>query len=254
MDFLSRYFLSSIKRLRFKWIVIIYIVGSLLWGLIQHQDEMDLSAFKPFTMQDIQNVKDITGTHLQEKKAIKSTIKQQLQEDEPVVERRSNILLDNTTVFQGMALVTSGVTFKLSTPVAQSWRKHVTRNIHLYGVDTCAPRQRAKLNDQEWPCGVLTMAWLVTKTLGRSLSCKQVVVQNGVSYAQCFVDDIDLAEEGLAEGMLVLAKESKDPLPVQYRHAEEVARNNKIGLWSSDFTEPAKWRRDNGSYNPFAGL
>ncbi|CDO40658.1 hypothetical protein PRJBM_01304 [Bartonella henselae] len=150
--------------------------------------------------------------------------------------------------------MTSGVTFKLVTPVAQSWRKHITRNIHLYGVDTCAPRQKAKLDDQEWPCGAVTTAWLVTKTLGQDLSCKQALMRNGIYYAQCFVQGVDLAEAGLAEGMLVLSQGDKNPAPAHYRSVEEVARNKKVGLWSSDFIEPLQWRKDHGAYNPFANL
>ncbi|WP_273721031.1 MULTISPECIES: hypothetical protein [unclassified Bartonella] len=240
---------ECIKRIRFKWVVIIYIVGSMSWGISQYKDKIDLSSFKTFTTQDAQ---DIVNIYLAEKKTMEPIIKQKLAKNEPAVNLQNSVLRGNTTVFQGKVSVTSGVTFKLLTPVAQSWRKHMTRNIHLYGVDSCAPRQKAKLNDQEWPCGAVTTAWLVTKTLGRSLSCKQALMHNGISYAQCFVDGVDLAEAGLAEGMLVLSKESKNPVPTQYRYAEESARNNKIGLWSSEFTEPFQWRRDNGSYNPFA--
>ncbi|GAA5102682.1 hypothetical protein [Bartonella acomydis] len=247
MEFLSKF----MKLGRFKLIVIIYIVGSILWGMSKYKDKMDLNALKTFTMH---NVQDIMDMRLVGKKPTKPIIKQQLAKNEPAVALQESVSLGNGVVFQGRASVTSGVTFKLLTPVAQSWRKHITRSIHLYGVDSCAPRQRAKLNDQEWPCGAVTMAWLVTKTLGQNLSCKQALMRGGISYAQCFVDGVDLAEAGLAEGMLVLAKDNKNPVPAQYRHAEEIARNKKIGLWSSDFTEPLQWRRDNGSYNPFDSL
>ncbi|GAA5107741.1 hypothetical protein [Bartonella jaculi] len=250
MNFLSEIF----KRMSFKWIIIIYIMGSLLWGVSQYKDKIELGVLKTFTTRDIQ---DIVDMRLEEKKPREPIEKQRLAKNEPALymqNMQKSVSLNDVAVFHGMASVTSGVTFKLLTPVAQSWRKHVTHNIHLYGVDTCAPRQKAKLNDQEWPCGAVTTAWLVTKTLGQNLSCKQALVHNGVSYAQCFIQGVDLAEVGLAEGMLVLSKESKNPVPTQYRHAEETARNNKVGLWSSDFTEPSQWRRDNGSYNPFASL
>ncbi|WP_208434422.1 hypothetical protein [Bartonella taylorii] len=237
------------KRIPFKLIVILYIMGSILWGVSKYKDEIDLSVLKTFMMSDIQNVVDM---RLEEKKLIELIAKQQLTKNELVFDLQNSVSLNNAAVFQGRAFVTSGATFKLFTPVAQSWRKHIVRNIHLYGVDTCAPRQKAKLNDQEWPCGAVTTAWLVTKTLGQDLSCKQAIMHNGISYAQCFVQGIDLAEAGLAVGMLVLSKESKNPVPAQYLSAEETARNNKVGLWSSDFIEPSQWRRDNGSYNPFA--
>ncbi|MET3560502.1 endonuclease YncB(thermonuclease family) [Bartonella japonica] len=244
-----------IKRIRFKFIIVLYIIGSLLWGISQYKDKIDLSILKTFTMRDVQ---DIVNMHLEEKKTPKSSpepiVKRQLAKNEPAFHVQKNISLNNTVVFHGRASVTSGVTFKLFTPVAQSWRRYMTRSVHLYGVDTCAPRQKAKLNDQEWPCGAVTTAWLVTKTLGRNLSCKLSFIHNGIFYAQCFVDGIDLAEIGLAEGMLVISKEGKNPVPEQYRSAENTARNNKVGLWSSHFTEPLKWRQDNGSYNPFAGF
>ncbi|WP_142416983.1 hypothetical protein [Bartonella massiliensis] len=237
----------------FKLIVIIYIMGSVIWGLIQYKDKIDFSVFKTFKMQDIQDVVDL---YKEEKKLSQLITKQSLEKKEPSSSLQksiaSNEVANNAVVFHGRASVTSGVTFKLLTPTAQSWRSHTTRDIHLYGVDTCAPRQKAKLKDQEWPCGVVTMAWLVTKTLGVDVSCQQAFMHNGVYYAQCFVQGVDLAEAGLSEGMLVLSKEGKNPIPTQYHYAEEKARDNKIGLWSSNFTEPVKWRRDNGSYNPFA--
>ncbi|WP_375653200.1 MULTISPECIES: thermonuclease family protein [unclassified Bartonella] len=239
----------------FKLIVIIYIMGATVWGLSQYKDKMDFSILKTFEMQDIQGIVDL---YREEKKLGKSITKQQLEKNETALDVQKSVSLNdvanNAVVFHGKASVTSGVTFKLLTPAAQSWRSHISRDIHLYGVDTCAPRQKARLNDQEWPCGAVTTAWLVTKTLGQDLSCKQALMHNGVYYAQCFVQGVDLAEEGLKEGMLVLSKEEKNPIPAQYHHAEEKARGNKIGLWSSDFTEPLKWRRDNGSYNPFASL
>ncbi|MBB5073968.1 endonuclease YncB(thermonuclease family) [Bartonella callosciuri] len=250
MNFLS----ECIKRVRFKLIVIIYIMGSILWGIIQYKDKIDLSGFKTFTMQDIQNIQNIVDMPSKDKKPVEPITKRRLAKNEPAFDLQKSASSSNVAVFQGMASVSSGVTFKLFTPVAQSWRTHITRNIHLYGVDTCAPRQKAKLNDQEWPCGAVTTAWLVTKTLGQNLSCKQVLMHNGVSYAQCFVNGVDLAEAGLAEGMLVLSKENKNPIPAQYRSAEDTAHKNKVGLWSSDFIEPLKWRQDNGSYNPFASF
>ncbi|WP_375616687.1 thermonuclease family protein [Bartonella sp. AP58NXGY] len=237
----------------FKLIVIVYIMGATVWGLSEYKDKMDFSILKPFETQDIQDIVDL---YREEKKLGRSITKQQLEKNEPALDLQKSVSLNdvanNTVVFHGKASVTSGVTFKLLTPAAQSWRSHISRDIHLYGVDTCAPRQKARLNDQEWPCGAVTTAWLATKTLGQDLSCKQALKHNGVYYAQCFVQGGDLAEEGLKEGMLVLSKEGKNPIPAQYHHAEEKARDNKIGLWSSHFTEPLKWRRDNGSYNPFA--
>ncbi|WP_336279629.1 thermonuclease family protein [Bartonella sp. CB175] len=242
------FFIESIKRVRFKLVVIFYIIGSVLWGISQYKGKIDLSALKLF------NIQEILDMNLEKEKLFKIIEKQQWAKDQSSLDVQNNSLFNNAVVFNGMASVTSGVTFKLITPVAEPWRTHIVRHIHLYGVDTCAPRQKAKLNDQEWPCGAVTTAWLVTKILGKKLSCKQAIVKNGINYAQCFVQGVDLAEAGLAEGMLVVSKDSENPIPIQYLSAEETARKNKVGLWSSDFTQPLKWRRDNGSYNPFENL
>jgi len=154
-------------------------------------------------------------------------------------------------VFIGTAQVTSGKTFKLVTPAPEPWRERIVRRIQLYGVDTCETRQVAKRDGQEWPCGAVVTAWLVTKTLSRDVVCRPSIVRSGVIFSQCFVDGIDIAEMGLSEGMLIVAKDKENPPPSQYIGVEQKARVGKLGLWSSGFDDPAQWRRNNGTYNPF---
>jgi len=153
--------------------------------------------------------------------------------------------------FIGTAQVTSGKTFKLVTPAPETWRERIVRRIQLYGVDTCETRQGAKRGGQEWPCGAVATAWLVTRTLGREVVCRPSIVRSGVTFAQCFVDGIDIAEMGLSEGMLIISKDKENLPPSQYINLEQEARSRKLGLWSSDFVDPVQWRRDNGTYNPF---
>ncbi|WP_208431436.1 hypothetical protein [Bartonella doshiae] len=249
-----RFFSKNTKISGFKLIVIVYIVGSILWGINQYGDKMDLSIFEIFKMQDI---KDVVNMHFeerkpQEKRQLSEPIaEQKFIENKQALNQNDRVFLHNAVTFKGMASVTSGVTFRLLTPVAASWRKHITHNIHLYGVDTCAPRQKAKLNNQVWPCGVVTTAWLVTKTLGKHVSCRQAVVHNGIHYAQCFVDGVDLAQLGLAEGMMIVTKDQRNfPSPADYKSLQLVAQKAQKGLWSSEFQQPEDWRRDNGTYNP----
>jgi len=154
-------------------------------------------------------------------------------------------------VFIGTAQVTSGKTFKLITPVTETWRQRIVRRIQLYGVDTCETRQTAKRNNQEWPCGAVATAWLVTKTLDREVVCLPSIVKSGVTFAQCFVNGIDIAETGLSEGMLIISKDKENLPPSQYISLEQAAKSGQLGLWSSDFVDPVQWRRDNGTYNPF---
>jgi len=154
-------------------------------------------------------------------------------------------------VFMGTAQVTSGKTFKLVTPVSETWRERIVRRIQLYGIDTCETRQSAQRDNQEWPCGAVATAWLVTKTLDREVLCRPSIVRSGVTFAQCFVNGIDIAEMGLSEGMLIISKDEENLPPSQYISLEQDAKARKRGLWSSDFVDPVQWRRDNGTYNPF---
>ena len=55
----------------------------------------------------------------------------------------------------------------------------------LYGIDACAPTQRATLGRQPWPCGVMATAWLVSATLGKWVACARILEGDGVIQARC---------------------------------------------------------------------
>lgn len=158
---------------------------------------------------------------------------------------------ENVPVYSGAIQVTSGVTFKMITLVDEGWRKRIVRDIRLYGVETCEVRQFASRNGVKWPCGAFVTAWLVSKTIDKNVTCRQARVMQQVHYAQCFVDGVDLARLGLAEGLMVLTKDQHNfPSPADYKNLQLTAQKEKNGLWSSQFQQPEDWRRDHGSYNP----
>ncbi|MCL6229583.1 hypothetical protein [Bartonella bilalgolemii] len=235
--------------MRFKPIIIVYIVCSIgIWIISQNQNKANLDILEPLKMQENQ---DTMNMYLEQNKNYEASIQKKLKDNKLNLNWINSASNNYEDMFNGIASVTSGVTFKLITSPEKSQHKPIVRNIHLYGVDTCAPRQKAKLNNQEWPCGAVTTAWLVTKTLGHNLSCKQTTIEKETLYAQCFVQGVDLAEIGLAEGMLIISKNNKYPIPTTYLSAEQNAYNNKIGLWSSDFIDPIQWQKKYGNYNPF---
>lgn len=158
---------------------------------------------------------------------------------------------ENVPVYSGAIEVTSGVTFKMITPVEEGWRKRIVRNIRLYSVETCEVRQFASRNGIKWPCGAFVTAWLVSKTIDKNVTCRQTRVIQQIHYAQCFVDGVDLARLGLAEGLMVLTKDQHNfPSPADYKNLQSTAQKEKNGLWSSQFQQPEDWRREHGSYNP----
>ncbi|WP_273758498.1 nuclease [Bartonella sp. AU55XJBT] len=237
-------FLKKTFRSSFKYLVFIYII---------------LAAVFYFR----QNSEDVMQNPVVQK--IKKTVEKQFQEPDLKVRDHdhtqemplsleslsSQFYEENVPVYSGAIEVTSGVTFKMITPTDDGWRKRIVRNIRLYGVETCEMRQFASRHGVKWPCGAFVTAWLVSKTIDKNVTCRQTRVIQQIHYAQCFVDGVDLARLGLAEGLMVLTKDQQHfPSPADYKNLQLTAQKEKNGLWSSQFQQPEEWRRDHGSYNP----
>ncbi|EJF86842.1 hypothetical protein MCW_00065 [Cardidatus Bartonella washoeensis 085-0475] len=80
---------------------------------------------------------------------------------------------ENVPVYSDVIQVTSGVTFKMITPIDEGWRKRIVHNIRLYGVESYETRQFASRNDIKWPCGAFVTAWLVSKIIDKNVTCRQ---------------------------------------------------------------------------------
>ncbi|MEO4002105.1 thermonuclease family protein [Mesorhizobium sp. CAU 1732] len=150
----------------------------------------------------------------------------------------------------GFAQVYDGVTFDL---IESGSRYRTVTRVRLESVEACEIRQKAKLAGFDWPCGVVAAAWLVSSTMSRPVECRPTRILKGGGYwAQCFVENRDIGAEGIRVGMYVLAAPAGEVALPRYSELEENARQDREGLWSSEFMMPADWRRANGSYNPLA--
>ncbi len=114
----------------------------------------------------------------------------------------------------------------------------------LYGIDTCAPGQTARLGRQPWPCGAVATAWLVTATLNRWLSCATVREEEGEHLARCAsASHPDLAAGMIRDGAAVtLPSSGSDQAIRAYGIAEREARKAYRGLWASTFQMPWEYR------------
>lgn len=114
----------------------------------------------------------------------------------------------------------------------------------LYGIDTCAPGQTARLGRQPWPCGATAVAWLVTATLNRWLSCATVREDASEQLARCSSAAYpDLAADMIRDGVAVtLPATDQDPAIRAYAAAEREARKAYRGLWASTFQMPWEYR------------
>ncbi|WP_019220186.1 nuclease [Bartonella florencae] len=235
----------KILRLALKYFVLICII--ILCGLFylsKHTEKFIQTAFLKGSEKTIENTVQTSKLKL-----INYNNKQNVVLNQKSL--ASQFYEENVPVYSGAIQVTSGVSFKMITPTDDGWRKRIVRNIRLYGVETCEMRQFASRHGIKWPCGAFVTAWLVSKTIDKNVTCRQARVVQQIHYAQCFVDGVDLARLGLAEGLMVLTKDQHNfPSPADYKNLQLTAQKAQIGLWSSQFQQPEEWRRDHGSYNP----
>ena len=122
----------------------------------------------------------------------------------------------------------------------------------LYGIDTCAPDQSARLGRQGWPCGTMATAWLVTATLNTWLACATIRDEASEHLVRCAsAGHPDIAADMVREGVAVtLPATQDDPGIRSYAQVEQDARKAYRGLWSSTFQMPWEWRASRDAKRP----
>jgi len=124
----------------------------------------------------------------------------------------------------------------------------------LYGIDTCAPAQMARLGRQPWPCGTMATSWLVTATLNAWLACSTLRTDASERLVRCATaGHPDIAADMLRAGVAVaLPGTERDPPIRAYIQAEQDARKAYRGVWSSTFQMPWEWRANPPAASPLA--
>jgi endonuclease YncB( thermonuclease family) len=118
----------------------------------------------------------------------------------------------------------------------------------LYGVEGCAPEQFAKAGNQKYLCGLQAQGWLITATLYNAIICTPVRDQDGATIARCASGQYpDIAQEMLAQGLVVMSPNAEDQLIPDYAKTEGEARKEFRGLWRSEFEMP--WTFGKGDTN-----
>ena len=119
--------------------------------------------------------------------------------------------------------------------------KFNNKKIRLHGIDTPEIKQLCKnKNGEDYKCGVKAKLALINLISSHQVKCS---VHGKDRYkrliATCFVKNININEWLVKKGWaLAYRRYSKD-----YVDEELFAKNNKLGLWRGDFSEPWKWRR-----------
>ena len=116
----------------------------------------------------------------------------------------------------------------------------------MHGIDAPEKNQMCKKNNKTWPCGLVATGELVKLIAGKNVDCKNKSIDRYKRVvAICFVDGVDVARVLVKSGWaLAYRAYSSD-----YVGEEESAKLNKIGLWSSEFVEPWRWRKSKKNTN-----
>lgn len=119
--------------------------------------------------------------------------------------------------------------------------------IRLFGIDAPETAQTCDRAGEAWACGSDAGAVLAGLVAGKQVSCTQ---RNKDEYgrvvATCTVGRVDLAAEMVGSGHAVAYRHYSD----DYLPAEARAKALGIGIWASQFDEPAAWRVAHGVGEP----
>lgn len=114
--------------------------------------------------------------------------------------------------------------------------------IRLFGVDAVEGRQLCDRDGKQWRCGQAAANALDQWIASRNVTC---AVTGTDSYqrkiARCYVGDQDMQAWLVSHGWAVAYRHYS----TQYVPEEDQARKARRGIWSSEFENPADWRKAN---------
>ena len=118
---------------------------------------------------------------------------------------------------------------------------HIGNNkIRLHGIDAPEQKQTCSFEGNEWNCGQDATFFLSNLINKKSVSCRvNDIDQYKRLVAVCFIDNININQLMIISGWAIAYKYySKD-----FIKEEEIAKQNKIGIWRGSFEEPYIYRK-----------
>ena len=120
---------------------------------------------------------------------------------------------------------------------------HIKSNkIRLHGIDAPETKQTCKVDNQDWFCGKQS-----TKELKKLISNQEVkCTTNNVDIynrfvAICYVNEININQWMVESGWAIAYRYYS----TDYIIEEKYARDNKLGIWKSEFMKPYAYRQQN---------
>ncbi|WP_263588083.1 thermonuclease family protein [Sphingopyxis sp. GC21] len=114
--------------------------------------------------------------------------------------------------------------------------------IRLHGVDAPELNQTCAREGQSWACGKESSAKLAQLVSGAELRCEQRDVDDYARIvAICTARQVDLGQAMVEAGLAVALPHFSD----RYLSAEARAKALRLGIWASEFQQPADYRAAN---------
>jgi len=133
------------------------------------------------------------------------------------------------TKIEGLATVIDGDTIEIN-----------NKRIRLYGIDAPESSQRCNTNGELWPCGRRSAFALDKIVSGKLIKCLvQDTDRYGRAVCKCYRGTLDINAYMVRQGWAVAYEKYSRDYVFQQEHAKE----NKLGIWESEFEMPWDYRR-----------
>tara|TARA_B100001996_G_scaffold267690_1_gene209183 strand:- start:502 stop:978 length:477 start_codon:yes stop_codon:yes gene_type:complete len=114
--------------------------------------------------------------------------------------------------------------------------------IRLHGIDAPETKQTCKLDSVDWFCGKQSTEELKKIINNQSLECTVSDIDIYNRYvAICLVNELNLNQWMVKNGWAIAYRYYS----TDYIIEEKYARDNKIGIWKSEFLKPYQYRKNN---------
>ena len=109
----------------------------------------------------------------------------------------------------------------------------------IYGIDAPEKNQTCSTRNYNWACGLVATNELIKLVAGEEIICKKISKDRyNRIIAKCFVNRIDIGKTMVNSGWALAYRQYS----LDYINQEERAKSMKLGIWSSKFIAPWKWR------------
>ena len=114
--------------------------------------------------------------------------------------------------------------------------------IRLHGIDAPETKQTCKLDSVDWFCGKQSTEELKKIINNQSVECKVNDIDIYNRYvAICLVNELNLNQWMVKKGWAIAYRYYS----TDYIIEEKYARDNKLGIWKSEFLKPYQYRKNN---------